>query len=318
MYQTISLSAASSVQRNAAFDVLKLILAVMVVGAHTYVLHSEYPQDSFLLYNGLFRIAVPLFFIMNGFFLPSPNTPQKYKSSIVKIILLYGVWMALYSPIYVNIAMDIGLKFLAKDIIMGYWHLWYLAALIQALIILYMIRNIPARAQLILVFSLYTIGSAIQYYAFFYQPEKVPYFIYRNALFFGLPFIVMGYQYEHIRSTLEKYKCHLLAVGLLALCLEVYLTSLHPHEELGFDSYFSLILLCPAIFSFVRAIPPFSVPLPLGKLSTAIYLVHPFYIFLAYKLGYVDGSQLFIFTLVASSLTAIPLIFLSRKLRFLL
>ena len=53
--------------RNIALDILKLSMAFMVVGLHAGFLGDFTSLGQYLTVNGLFRIAVPIFLIINGF-----------------------------------------------------------------------------------------------------------------------------------------------------------------------------------------------------------------------------------------------------------
>lgn len=54
--------------RNVSLDLLKLLMAIMVVALHANFLQEYSLLGSYLLVNGLFRVAVPIFLIINGFY----------------------------------------------------------------------------------------------------------------------------------------------------------------------------------------------------------------------------------------------------------
>ena len=54
--------------RNKGLDYLRLVLAFMVVGIHTNFLGEISPFAAYLMGGGLFRIAVPIFFLISGFY----------------------------------------------------------------------------------------------------------------------------------------------------------------------------------------------------------------------------------------------------------
>ena len=58
-------------ERNVSLDILKLSMAFMVVAAHARFLSEISPLGEYLTVNGLFRIILPVFLIINGFFFPS-------------------------------------------------------------------------------------------------------------------------------------------------------------------------------------------------------------------------------------------------------
>ena len=66
--------------RNLSIDVLKIILAIFVVFLHMNFLKETYPLMSFLLVNGIFRIAVPVFLVITGFYFFHIDTTKNFKN----------------------------------------------------------------------------------------------------------------------------------------------------------------------------------------------------------------------------------------------
>lgn len=52
-------------ERNVALDLLKLTMAAMVVGLHAGFLNDFSSLGYYITVNGIFRIAVPVFFVIN-------------------------------------------------------------------------------------------------------------------------------------------------------------------------------------------------------------------------------------------------------------
>lgn len=69
--------------RNGALDVLKIAMAFIVVGMHAGFLTDISPIAAYLTANGLFRIAVPVFLLINGYFFigARPRVAQPFGSS---------------------------------------------------------------------------------------------------------------------------------------------------------------------------------------------------------------------------------------------
>jgi len=66
--------------RNLTIDVLKIVLAFFVVFLQIHFLKNSYPEVSYLLVNGLFRIAVPVFLLITGFYFFYIDTSKKLKN----------------------------------------------------------------------------------------------------------------------------------------------------------------------------------------------------------------------------------------------
>ncbi|WP_426104712.1 acyltransferase family protein [Massilia sp. TSP1-1-2] len=84
--------------RNGALDILKIILALMVVGIHASFLTEWSAVASYLTVNGLFRIAVPIFLLINGYFFFQVVVAGTALKWLKRILILYLVWMAIYLP----------------------------------------------------------------------------------------------------------------------------------------------------------------------------------------------------------------------------
>lgn len=54
---------------NGNLDALKVVLAICVVALHCKVFGGNDTAIGYMLGNGLFRVAVPVFFIINGYYL---------------------------------------------------------------------------------------------------------------------------------------------------------------------------------------------------------------------------------------------------------
>lgn len=89
---------------------------------------------------------------------------------------------------------------LGRTFFIGHMHLWYIAATIEAAILLYIIRNIRDKYKIVLIFITYGIGLFIKYsgnYHLFASSMIDNLFnkghVYRNFLFFGFPMFTLGY-----------------------------------------------------------------------------------------------------------------------------
>jgi surface polysaccharide O-acyltransferase-like enzyme len=306
--------------RNASIDVLKVSLALMVVALHCYIFREFSKAGSYYLYNGFLRVAVPMFFILNGYFMPRTGSVKDNVLWFQRVLLLYLFWMAVYSPLYVpqasNYAFPFNLAYLAGEIVFGHWHLWYLSALIMAGAIVIGIRERGSKFALGLALLLYVTGCAIQYIAHYAYNGALSYALYRNVLFFGLPFVIIGYHYEAISGYVERHANAILALGLGLMFIEISFAWFHAENRRGFDMYAGLLLVCPAFFAKVRQARPFQTTWPLGKISSALYLLHPGCMVIGSKLGIPDGTRMFLFALTLSLALTLPVLYLSRRKRF--
>ncbi|MBK6896254.1 MAG: acyltransferase [Alphaproteobacteria bacterium] len=305
--------------RNGWLDYLKVVLAVMVIGLHSLVFLESFPALSSFLCNGVFRAAVPLFFVISGYFLPRETDSRKLYNWLKRILVLYAVWTLVYLPVFIwQIPLTaVGVFRLLKVILFGYGHLWYLPALAVAAFITIKTKKLGSRFNLLLALGLYCTGCTLLFYLLSSSPGIPPFYYYRNAVLFGLPFVLAGYYYNDLEHFFEKSRP---VVLLLAFALFLVEISIVKYFALGrsVDMYFSLIILCPAVFGWVKSHRPFESSLPLGKLSLALYLVHPFFVIYGKYWGVPEGSALFFFSLISSTFAAIALVLFSRRFRFIL
>ena len=115
-------------ERNITLDFLKVILAMMVVGLHSGFLSDMSTVLSYLSVNGIFRVAVPLFFMINGLFFYDVLSNNNQRKWFLRIFSLYSFWMLFYvyfwfRPETFNFY---NILKIVKTLVVGYHHLWYL------------------------------------------------------------------------------------------------------------------------------------------------------------------------------------------------
>lgn len=147
--------------RNITLDILKVLMSLMVVGLHSGFLYDINQDASYMTVNGVFRIAVPMFLVINGYYFFNITNREQYITWLFRIGALYCFWMLFYSFFWFKFpnADIMGLIKFSISIVVGYWHLWYLSGLIMASIMLFALRNNSHVYVLTLSLSLYFIGS---------------------------------------------------------------------------------------------------------------------------------------------------------------
>jgi peptidoglycan/LPS O-acetylase OafA/YrhL len=310
--------------RNLANDILKLILAVMVVGLHANLFVEMSPLANQLLVNGLFRIAVPTFFVINGYYLSGMMTDTKsFLSWAKRIALAYAFWMLVYAPFYFpfhETSLFSALDKLSRYLVFGYYHLWYLCGLLYAVALLYILRNKSEGMLAITAVALFLVGVFIQYYIY-YARVSLPYFAYRHFLFFAFPMVAGGYLIRNgYGSTISNERVRfLLLLGCLGLLIEICITYIFRVDSGGFDIYLSFLLICPLLFIVTNRARNTIGHDHLSKLSSAIYFLHPLCFWVArYFFHVTSGTMLFLFAFVVCLIVYYPLSLLSKKLKFIL
>lgn len=136
----------NSKDRYYLIDLVKFICSILVVAIHT--INRNTTLGYFIVTSA--RIAVPIFFAINGYFLCDKIYRKDIKSIngyVFKIFKIYIVWSAIYIIFNFNyyfgnnILLEI-ILFIKRFIFIGtYDHLWYLSTLCVATYIIYFLIN---------------------------------------------------------------------------------------------------------------------------------------------------------------------------------
>lgn len=303
--------------RSNVIDLFKLVLAVMVVGVHVPLFSDMHPDAGTVLTEGLYRIAVPSFICLTGYYLQLAR-PGAWFRATLRFIGLYLIWSLIYAPVWVDavIASERPVLTLLKSMVIGYWHLWYLAALCFAIPLFALLHRAPTAHLLGIAISLFLIGLALQYGEILtVQPRNLPLHYWRNGLFLALPFLLLGHLLRRHRLAERVDPRSLLFLALASIALLMIEAILMAHFG-GYTGHadFRLCLLIAAPSSVVFALSlagrRFGTGLPkgLGDIATALYLLHPGFIITFNKVGLVISTPTTIVILVLTMASALVLI----------
>jgi len=236
--------------RNATLDLLKLVMAILVVMAHCGFLYDWTPLSGYLVLNGIARLTVPVFFMINGFYFKINTDKSTFKKWLKRVALLYIFWMLFYSFLWVKHHPD----HLIFTLLFGWHHLWYIISLLFSGLLLYSLRKWKLSTLLILGLTLFLLGTSFQYISKYELLYKIPFlqksFIYKNFLFFGFPFFTLGYLIRQRKKSFEISKKILylsFIISFILLLGESYFNYTHTKPLRGFDLMFSQLLVCPIL-----------------------------------------------------------------------
>lgn len=318
---------------NGNLDALKVLLAVFVVALHCHILGGNDTTLGYLLCNGLFRVAVPTFFIINGFYLyQTLAAGHSFTTWFKRGLWLYLFWMLIYSPLYVEpatLGSVGGILAVLKKLVIGYFHLWYLTGMLGGGLILYVLRSRSTTLLTLLALSAFAIGLFLQYARVYYELPNAFLqhfnqndYTARNFVFMGFPFMTIGYLFARHQVTEKVTRLGVwtaLVLGLSLILSEAYLNLvLRADTELNFDFLFSLVIIGPALFLLPFVHVRASTSTTPAKVSSAVYYVHPLFILGAMSLGMAYGNLLALVVLVLAFGAAPVLILVSRRVRFVL
>ena len=310
--------------RNRALDWLKLVMAMAVVGIHTEPFIDAYAPLYYVLTQGIFRLAVPVFLMATGFYFSRMmENPGEMRSWVRRLLLLYAIWMVVYGMKYLprNTHPATFLQF-GLTLLLGYWHLWYLVAACLGGAMLYALRSRSDESLASVAAVLFFGGVCMQYLVAWFDlknPVASPAFdhqvLCRNFLFLGFPFLTAGYLISRntwiARARISTVAGWLL-VGLFSMCFE----SLENYGRYGirqpFETLVSLPLPAVSLFALMQKICIARGPGFIGPLSTAIYLSHPLAILLLLRIGVQHGAMQFLYTLILTVAISPVLLCLAR------
>ncbi len=306
--------------RTASVDVLRLVLAYMIVALHGHFLGDVAPRARYFLEEGLLRIAVPLFFMISGYFLQDGGW-RGMRRWLGRLGWLYALWMAVYAAYWLPATppTPAGAVFRA---IFGYYQLWFLPALMMAGLLLFALRSCPRGCLALVAGVTAAAGLAIQYVGNWQAAGLLPGselthpYLFRNFLTFGLPFMAIG---ALLARHPDRFRLSSRNLGLIILAGLVLLTvenSLNlrltgPDEPV--ELLLALYLLCPAILMATLRLRIAASGKAIAQLATGIYLVHTlFLMWLADHTG-LGHSAAVLVTSVLSTGAAAVLVLVNRR-----
>lgn len=276
---------------DSRYDVLKIVLAIMIVALHSTLFPS-------ILLPWL-RISVPIFFILSSYFFFSKiftldNNEEEKKALfhfLKRSTLLYIFWLIVLIVPTIEIRQYYKYDFpeclftIIYDALFGqtFAASWFISANIIATLLIYLLRHQRIIAGIISLI-LYIICVLTSNYGKAF-PELISFLnncFPRFTFYFSFPaamlWIWLGMILSRIdRSRMQNRICWLLLsiVGCVMLYFEHNIVN-QEHWVRDSDVYFSLLILCPSLFMFVRSLPQYSLShsLLLRQASVIIYCTH--------------------------------------------
>ena len=192
--------------------VLKCLMAFLVVTCHTPFFATG---D---LLPPIARGAVPVFFLISGYFLYAPSLETSYRRAVkslknaakiyLVVSLIYWAWllpnngnlMNSWYRFFVWLTMGAGFS----------GHLWYLVAMVEALAILALLFRFGRSWMLWLLIPLFLLALIGSQYSFLYTDERSPYvlgiYAVHNVFSHGLPCMAGGYLIAKHEPVLMRFR----------------------------------------------------------------------------------------------------------------
>lgn len=275
-------------KRNQSIDLLKFIFSIFIIGIHAQIFKNTLPVAYYTITMGLFRIAVPFFFVVSGYYfykrIQDDKPVQLYFLKYIKIFVIFElIEMVIFLPFYLQYSKNIFFyiwKILSTGLGGAYW---YITSLLLSLLVLIPFwkkkKIVPC---LIVGLSLYLFCMTNDSYSQFFIHSHIqklailhtqiwtwPQAGLCSSLFY-LSIGAMIYQYQ----PQIKHLHGILIISLCGLMIESYL--LQSHQANDGNCYLSLMILVPVLFiECIQKPRCYFETKRLGQMSLYIYMMHP-------------------------------------------
>lgn len=312
-------------ERNYAIDYVKgwAILFVLLIHANAkYIGTLDHPFDSFLIMDTFGRFSVPFFFGVSGYWIGSrtskdPRNPAYYAKYWWRIVTLLISWVLLYYLYDAAVTILYGHANELTSMTKGYlnirtpyygaqgtgYQLWYLFAVVWSIPALYLFARWSRVGWLLLIgLLLNLVGLLGQSY---YVVASFPLSVTRDALFYGLFYLTLGYwlagQYPKLMIKWRRIPAWAYLALFFLFSAEVIAEQLllfKPYQSQSIGNYFiSSIPMAACLLMFVLANPRFgerSLFGRIGRHAEGIFLIHLFFLDLAQRLiGHLNDESVY-------------------------
>ena len=304
------------INRNVNLDILKAVCCFLVV-----CIHAPFPGklgDAVITFA---RIAVPVFFMISGYFYNRANLDKQIRKVgklVVQINLLYfsaGGGYELISKESFRYGFDDFVEFILFNESPFYsaGHLWYMNALLYVLIVLKMIdiKYLCPFAPVLLLGDL-LLGK----YSYFVFGTEFPYYYARNFLFVGIPYFCLGYLIRTVNLRLKPKICLLLSIlvafaNLIEKKVLIDIGCIGSREHYFFTTILAVLILICALNS--KCAMDNCVAVIGRSYSSQIYVLHPlvmvFWVVVSERLGIYGYMRIFYPTEVFITTLCVVIVF---------
>ncbi|MER5173860.1 acyltransferase family protein [Thioclava kandeliae] len=317
--------------RLAVLDLWRVIAAFAVVTLHAQPFSKLAPTFNLIITQGATRLAVPFFLVASGYFLAQTFQRGRFRLWASKIFKMYVIWMVIYAPIWLS-SLDgqdhVGFRAI-KMLVIGYYHLWFLIALLLSASLLFVLVQKNREHMLIpTICAGFLFGFGMQY-LYFYVPDgdilKIIKMGNLNRTFFGFafPYLAVGYLisiYGEFRFFIQKNSVYFVLLGVALLFVEQAINVTFAERIYFSDNLVSVSILAPTAFvillsseTSLSAIAKFLAPF-----SLAVYLVHIGILFILDAYTSFGNVEKWLLTCMFSAILAAFLLLPIRPLRWLI
>ncbi|MEI7188944.1 acyltransferase [Dickeya dianthicola] len=310
---------------------------VLHVSAYTVALAElgTFPWWAGNLYDSLVRWCVPVFIMISGALLLSPEKVDSlsdfYKKRMMKIVIPLLFWSLLF--IFIGVVKSRfngeGVGNILKNIINGrpYYHMWFLYMIIGLYVFTPLIRILIVNAReetlLFFVFLMFVFCSLNDMYNFLIGNRD---FLFISEFVYYIPYYICGHLIARKSTTKPlSFYVFLFLVSLILTCTCCYLLSSIAGKGVGlyFYNYLSFNVILMSI-SFMWILKFFHLKQShdnklkfFSDISLGIYLIHPVFIEFFYYLAakrwiYYSAISIPLMSIMVFSCCVIAVFFIKR------
>lgn len=274
-------------RRDSAIDPLRVLLALSVIALHAGFPDAAPPLVKQVLFNGLYRLAVPVFAVISGYFFLGAMQGGRVGPYLRRILALYLLWMAIYLPIY---GPDLtGPGHLLQTLVFGYFHLWFLPGLLVGAAVVAALRR-PGPVALAAGLAAAT-GLALQG-AVLSGTAQIELDFYRNGLLTIFPFFALGWLMAHgVPPRIERQALPLACAALLAVMAESLAWRALAGGGWGVDMMVSLLVAAPILFLAARRLRAPWDGKRVASTAAFVYFVHVLIMIAASRFGLAGDAK---------------------------
>ena len=312
--------------RNISLDILRLFMSFFVIGVHAKFLSDVHPVAAYLSINGIFRMSVPIFLLISGFYSFSAFENGRNRAWFKRVLYLYIFWMLFYAYFWLNPQGEtLQASYIIETLLNGYAHLGYIAGLLGAGLLLYVMKGLRTSILVASIVMTFFAGVGLEY---FYNTQTLSpalseflsnYWVSRNFLFYSFPFLMMGYL---IRKCSFHRKISLpIAVVASLIGVSLLLSESYTNYRMNVDfvdNLAALFIACPAIFLLFTKLDIRGASKQLALYSVGIYFIHTFVLIVLLKLTNLQPTPLSLVAFAGSAAAAYVLIQLRKRLPFII
>lgn len=281
-------------RRNDGLDFLKFIGAFMVI-----CIHQQFPGKLGEVITPITRIAVPIFFMITGYYYSYIKDNAREKRQIHKMIwllinanllyFLYGFFMEIicnkkllweWLGLLFNGRTVLEFVFFNQSSLGG--HLWYLGSILYVLIIIYYVDRKWSRTKLYrYIFILLLSDLLLGKYSLLVFGKTFPVIYVRNFLCVGLPYFLIGDVLSKNKIIVTKNKLRLCTVIFICTTLieKLFLQMLNcnaPREHYVSTTFLAIVVFEVSLYYKNSTNKISEIICYIGsELSLYIYIIHP-------------------------------------------